>query len=299
MEIKKTMEDKSNGISLNNVYDKLHIIGPSYEIVEIDPSLKADVITNPIYAETFRQIQRLIEQGAKVNYVNLFAKEPNIMLSTYDPDDPSFWEKNFPYLGSYDGYKFLYTESTVDVETKKWVTPGNIGSSIKWTELIKKIIELLLDHYVKNEFYKSARAAYNKLSDFFDIYDPPLAVTYSSSGGYLRAAVSGDLYIRIIFIEDKLDRIPGYAYYTWGSTQELIATTKIDAKWPISIRPSGEYNYKIECDAIDPPYRSYTPGFNGNSTLYKSIISLYKNTRGYFIHEEYIDVYSVVARLLS
>lgn len=95
VEIKKTMEDKSNGISLNNVYDKLHIIGPSYEIVEIDPSLKADVITNPIYAETFRQIQRLIEQGAKVNYVNLFAKEPNIMLSTYDPDDPSFWEKIF------------------------------------------------------------------------------------------------------------------------------------------------------------------------------------------------------------
>ncbi|WDC83418.1 hypothetical protein PL321_11780 [Caloramator sp. mosi_1] len=51
------------------------------------------------------------------------------------------------------------------------------------------------------------------MSTLFSSFDVPLSITYSSSGGYIKAKVSGDLYIRTVFIKDNKDRIPGYAYY--------------------------------------------------------------------------------------
>ncbi len=105
--------------------------------------------------------------------------------------------------------------------------------------------------------------------------------------------------MRTIYIQDKLDRIPGYAYYQWGNTEEFKATLKLDAKWPTAVRPGGTYDYNTEVSTVGGQQSSRTPGFFGNSTLYRSIISLYKNELGYFPHNERIDFMSIIAKLLG
>jgi len=143
---------------------------------------------------------------------------------------------------------------------------------------------------------EAVKAVSGALKTFFDIYTPPISVEYSTAGGYLKAKVSGTLYIRTILIKDVLDRIPGYAYYDWGTTEQLKAKLKIDAKWPIGKRPGGTYEYDTRTYTYEPTYVSNTPGFYGNSTLYRSVIDLYENTMGYFTHNEHIDIGSVVAQ---
>lgn len=220
------------------------------------------------------------------------------MVSTNNADDPAYWESTFTLLGIYDNYKFLFMESSMSVETKNWVTPGNISPSLKWDAIAKKSFETVLDHYVKDVFIGQIRSTLNALSTFFGMFDAPLAVAYGSSEGYIKGEVSGDLYMRTIYIQDKLDRMPGYAYYQWGTTEQLKATLAIKAKWPTSVRPGGTYNYAIEWDSFNQQ-TSQTPGFFGNSSLYRSIISLYKNELGYFPHNERIDFMSIIAKLLG
>ncbi len=287
----------SNSSSKDNVNEQLHISKDAYEIIEVEKFSKVDIITNPLYKRTFMRVQELVEQGKKVNYINIFLNRPDAMTLSNDPDDPEYWEEHCVYLGTYNNYKFLYLESALNVESS-WVTPGNIGTSLKWNEIAQKTLEAVLGHYVKDRFYKAVKAAANGLSTFFSFFDTPLSVTYSSSGGYLKAKVSGDLYVRTIFIQDKLDRVSGYAYYDWGSTEQFKAHLKVDAKWPTSVRPGGTYNYEYGTYTYGAQY-SNTPGFYGNSTLYSSIISLYENTTGYFTHIETIDVYSIVTSLLD
>ncbi len=297
LEINEATKDGYNNLNKDTKNEQLHITKNAYEIVEVEKSSKADVINNPLFSGTFARIQELVEQGTKVNYVNIFIKEPNAMAASNDPNDPAYWEANCQYLGTYNSYKFLYLESAANVESS-WVTPGNISASLKWNEIAKKTLEAVLDHYVKGAFYKTVKAVASGLSTFFDFVDTPLSITYSSSEGYLKAKVSGDLYLRTVIIQDRLDRVSGYAYYNWGTTQQFKANLKIDAKWPTSVRPGGTYNYTTATHTFSAQY-SNTPGFYGNSTLYSSILSLYQNTIGYFTHDERIDIYSIVAKLLS
>lgn len=242
----------------------------------------------------------MIDSGVKVNYVNLFSGASdvdNAVRAAGDPDDISYWEDNCESLGTYSGYKFLYLESSAGVESSE-VVPGNISGSWKWSEIAKKSIEVLCDHYVKGNFYKAIKAVSSGLSTLFSIYESPLTISYGSSEGYIKAKVSGDIYIRTVLIRDDLDRVEGYAYYGWGTTQRFAAALRVDAKYPYHKNPSGTYEYKYPSYTYQTQY-SQTPGYDGNATLYNSIIQLYNNTIGYFTHDESIDVSSAVASLLS
>ena len=103
---------------------------------------------------------------------------------------------------------------------------------------------------------------------------------------------------KVVF-SDNLNRVPGYAYYDWGYLQSFKAKTKVDAKWPVSVRPGGT-TYDYETNTYTYPYWKTvnTPGFNGNTTLYQSVKSLYENTMGYFTHDEMIDIQYAIASLL-
>lgn len=271
-----------------------------YEVVQLTDAQKLSVFKNPIYTSTFQQIEEMISGGVKVKYVNLFsgASDVDYAVNTAgDPDDTSYWEDNCRSLGTYNGYKFLYLESSAGVESSE-VKPGNISGSWKWSEIAKKSIEAVCDHYVKGNFYKAVKAVSNGLSTLFSIYESPLTISYGSSDGYVKAKVSGDIYIRTVLIRDDLDRVEGYAYYNWGTTQRFAAALRVDAKYPYKKNASGTYEYRYPSYTY-PTQNSSTPGYYGNSTLYASIIQLYNNTIGYFTHDESIDVSSTVASMLS
>lgn len=272
----------------------------TYEVIQLNDAQKLSVLENPIYSSTFNQIAEMISGGVTVKYVNLFSGASNVdyvVSSTGDPNDISYWENNCSSLGTYNGYKFLYLESSAGVETSE-VEPGNISGSWKWSEIAKKSIEAVCDHYVKDNFYKAVKAVFNGLSTLFSIYESPLTISYGSSDGYIKAKVSGDIYIRTVLIRDDLNRVEGYAYYNWGTTQRFAAALRVDAKYPYKQNASGTFEYRYPSYTYPTQYSS-TPGYYGNSTLYASIIQLYNNTIGYFTHDERIDVSSMVTSMLS
>ncbi len=180
---------KKATLSKNSKNEQLKIVENAYTISEISDSAKYDIINNPLYSSTFLRAKELIEEGTVVSHINFFVNEPNIMVSTNNADDPAYWESTFTLLGIYDNYKFLFMESSMSVETKNWVTPGNISPSLKWDAIAKKSFETVLDHYVKDVFIGQIRSTLNALSTFFGMFDAPLAVAYGSSGGYLKAKV--------------------------------------------------------------------------------------------------------------
>ena len=284
----------------NGAVEQLNDNSATYKVTQLNDTQKRSVFKNPIYTSTFQQIEEMISRGVKVKYVNLFSGASNVdyaVNASGDPDDVSYWENNCQRLGTYNGYKFLYLESSTGVESSE-VTPGNISGSWQWDEIAKKFVEVVCDHYVKGDFYKAVKAASEKLSTLFSIYESPLTISYSSSEGYVKAKVSGDIYIRTVLIRDDLDRVEGYAYYSWGTTQRFAAALRVDSKYPYKRNASGTYEYRYPSKTY-PTKNSSTPGYYGNATLYASIIQLYYNTIGYFTHDESIDVTSAVASMLS
>jgi hypothetical protein len=272
----------------------LNYQGSDFEIKELSALEKEEIIKNPLFSNTLLRVQEMVEEGKKVNYINFFMKQA---YQTYsgDPDDIEYWESSCEYLGSYDGYKFLFLESSVGVESDQ-VEPDNISPSIDWTELAITSFETFISYKVKGVL-DSVLSFIGTLADFFETVDPPVKITYGESDGYLKFKVSGDLYMRTIFIRDDHDRVPGYAYYAWGHTEQARMNTILEAKWPTEERPGGTYNYDVE-SFVYPKRTTSTPGFYGNSTLYRSIIDLYNNEIGYFTHDEEIDVNSLVVDMI-
>lgn len=271
-----------------------------YSITPLSDAQKQDVLESPMYAATFSRIMDIIDSGVTVKYINLFStysQDLSVARATGDPSDITYWEQHCSPLGTYNGYKFLYLESSAGVESSE-VTPGNISASLKWNEIAKKTLEVVCDHYVKNSYYKAVKAVANGLSTLFSFYESPLTVSYSPSREYIKAKVSGDIYIRTVLIRDDLNRVNGYAYYNWGTTERFAAALRVDAKYPYKQNVSGTYEYRYPSYTYPTQY-SYTPGYYGGTEFYKSVIALYNNTIGYFTHDEFIDVNSAVASLLS
>lgn len=156
---------------------------------------------------------------------------------------------------------------------------------------------------MKQEFHRKRRSKHEKVRrivacNLLACSALCSSLSYSSSEGYVKAKVSGDIYIRTVLIRDDLDRVEGYAYYSWGTTQRFAAALRVDSKYPYKRNASGTYEYRYPSKTY-PTKNSSTPGYYGNATLYASIIQLYNNTIGYFTHDESIDVTSAVASMLS
>ena len=275
-----------------------------YDIVELTDEEKEKVIFEPLFYDIINNVKKCIEEGVEVTYLNIFLPstsdysiENTSMRASSNANSKAYWESTCSSLGTYNGYKFLYLESSMGVESS-WVKPGNLTSSMKWSEVAKASLELLVDRYVKDSYYDAIKAASGLMSTVFKAYQAPISISYSSSTGYVKAKISGDLYHRTVLIRDDLNRIKGYAYYQWGSTEKLVTAMRIEAKYPYKKNSSGTYQYEY------PTYTSSkqscnTPGYYGNTTLYKSIIKYYTNTGGYFTHDEDLKVGSLVAKLLK
>ena len=286
-------EDLDNKDELKNYI--LNYQGIDFEIIELSALEKEEIFKNPLFCNTLLRVQTMIEEGIEVNYINYFMSQP-YKTHSGSPDDIEYWESTCEYLGSYDGYKFLFLESSIGVESS-YVEPDNISPYINWTELAETSFKTFISYTIKGKL-GMVLSFIGTLTEFFNIVETPLQVTYGESQGYLYFKVSGDLYMRTIYIRDDNNRIPGYAYYTWGYTEQAKMNTKLDAKWPVEERPGGTYNYETTTYTY-PKETTSTPGFYGNSTLYRSIIDLYNNEIGYFIHDEVINVNSLIVDMIT
>lgn len=294
VEVSKNDNDKVTALSQES---RLDVDASGYQVTELDLFQKNKILQNELFAGTFENVQSLIDDGVDVSYINLFVKEeydiPNASTLASNSNDPSYWESTCNYLGTYNGYKFLYLESAAGVNSS-WVTPGNI-SGISWPSIIAKSAKSLIG-LTKNGALSTIVVGTDLLSNLFT--STPLKITYSSAGSYLKAKVSGTLYMRDVFIRDKLNRVSGYAYYQWGRTEQTKLVVKYDAKYPTKKRTSGTYEY-FDGTKTSATHTTNTPGFKGNSTLYQNILNMYNNTSGYFIYAENLNINKLVVKLLS
>lgn len=126
----------------------------------------------------------------------------------------------------------------------------------------------------------------------------PLKISYGTSGSYLKIKVSGDIYMRDIFIEDKLNKVSGYDYYKWGRTEQTKLVVKHDAKIPVKKRTDSTYDFSHKT-WTSKVYTTSTPGFAGNTTLYKNILYLYQNGVDYSTYNELLDPAKLTTKLLN
>ena len=297
-----------NGKENNAVYaedgsNKLCIEKTEYSVYRVTENNIAATVVRPEFANIFNRIYELSKQGVNVNYVNIFLQESAKKANSGgDANDPSYWESICPQLcppggtNVYQGYKFLYLESSVNVDTTP-IVAGNIGG-MNWTSIVSKFTKLMADVKVNNTVYQAFSVAYESLSIVFSGFAPPYSVTYSASSGFLKTWVTGDLYMRTILISDNLNRVSGYAYYDWGHLESFRAKTKVDAKWPVSKTPGGTYIYETNVKTYSTWRTVSTPGYNGNTTLYANVVFLYENTMGYFRHIETVDVDGIIASII-
>ena len=256
------------------------------------------IYDSPIYMPTLERIQELLNDGVKLNYLNFYLpRTATLSNAVDDTDDPEYWEETYPELQTYKGYKFLYMETSAGIESSE-VSPGNIQPSFSWPAIAQKAIEGSINLFVDDNLSRAISAFEAALEDLFDIYENPLTVTYGESEGYIKAKVSGDLYIRTILIRDDLDRIEGYAYYGWGTTECFKGAMRVNAKYPYYKRPSGLYEYRY------PSYSTnrrsvITDNFYGTIALYEEIIRLYNNPIGYFTYNEHLDVGNLIASIVD
>lgn len=240
MDSKEEIKNDNSNIQ-NNEKGLLHITNADFEIIELSALKKEEIIKDPLFFDTLLHYQKMIDEGLKIKYINFFMKQP-YQAKNGDPGDIDFWESNCPYLGSYDGYKFLYLESSMGVETKE-IDVGENNRTVNWTTFLKVGINAILTYKVDG-IANNVHTFIGVFSDIFKKQGNLINVTVGKSGGYIKMRVAGDIYIRTVLIRDDHNRVPGYAYYPWGSTGETRMSTTIQAKWPVSKRPGGTFNYK-------------------------------------------------------
>lgn len=298
--IEQTQEMSTYRAARSNVSEGVIITDDAYTVRCVSPEEKSAMFDNILYTSTLKNAQELMANGIIVKNINFFVvNSPENMtapMAANDPSDPNYWLSTCTKLGTRNGYQFLYTESMTNVETG-WVVPGNLTASLNWQSILQKSIKIAMDRYVKNTVYDTVSLTYDILSTMIDGYTPPLSISYSAGGGYVKAKVSGTLYQRTIFLEDKLNKFNGYAYYTYGGTQRLASAVKVDTKYPIKQNTSGTYEFAYKTGTSNIKTTS-TPGYAGNTTLYDSILSCY-NMNTYVTHVETIDVRQYMTTLLS
>ncbi len=289
-------ENHTNNSIINSYNTKnnlLSIVNSDYRIEELSRQKREDVYINPLFSETLLRTQEMIDDGVDVKYINFFVNQENA-INRGNMDDPKYWESQCEYLGSYNGYKFLFLESSVGIETN--FVENGVSNSVSWSKLFGATVKTAVDVFATG-YLETINTSFGIISNFSGIRRNPINVTYGESRGYVKARVNGDVYLRTILISDNQNRISGHAYYIWGHTEQARIKTDLDIKYPVSKRPGGTYNY--ENPILSGPYRTLSsPGFYGNSTLYRRIIDLYENKIGYFTHSEQLDLYGTIYDIL-
>jgi hypothetical protein len=266
-------------------------------IREVVSDEKALLFNEMEYLPTLERAANLKRHGVTISSINFYLFADTERATTLGVGDAAYWENRYNLLGTYNSYKFLYADSATTITTS-WVEPDNLTGSMNWVSLAANTLRSICDVFVEGSFYSAVTVANDLMSTIFSAYTPPYSVTYSNASDsefYIR--VKGTLYVRTVFIKDINNRIPGYAYYAWATTEQSRFQQGYDLYYPIGKISNYAYLYNdlLESGTL---ITASTPGFSGNASFYSRVISSYNNLIGYFPCEETIDITSVLTSLL-
>lgn len=253
--------DKHNELNFNNnIYMK------------VDASTLYSIIDDSVLDDTFKKVEELKNTGNKINYVTFLY---NSALNDGDMNNPDWWEKNFEYFDSYGGYRFLYTESAINYSGNTVELLSN-NNSQTWSSIFRSVIKLGVDELIDNYINDKLTSIIDLFKIIFNNTIPTINLTKRDVDGYIDVTPHPTVRLKYVYIQDKLNKIPGYAYYEYGRTQMVELSTNIYYKLPSKKRPGGwTYDYITGSEVFNREFRN--KGFYGSREFLNGMIRYYEN----------------------
>ena len=302
-ELNKTESNTRENINITDASNIIKISEKGYNVIEIKSSEKSEIVNNPLFVNTVRRAAKAIEEGLIVDSINFYtkndlAKEEN-SSRVNNNDSEAYWESHCYYLGTYSGYKFLYLESCIAVSTNR-VVPNNITPSFNWVNFIGKTVKSALGVWIDQRLSTGVTVITDLVSNILGAIDTPMSVSYSqAAAGYIETWVKGNWYIRDVYIQDKLDKVSGYAYYEWACMQQTRMQHALDVAIPVGQRTATTYDYRYY--AGYGPVQTYsTPGYVNSQAFMSAVLSKYNSSvYGIMPYYEEIDIPSLLTYIIS
>ena len=263
------------------------------EPIELTLSEKEELLNNPLFIPALERVQKLQEDGVNVSGIT-FNMDYNLLSSIpKEYDDPAYWEGVTNYLGSYNGFKFRYIESTLSVESGEidYKSVSNISEATTWGEIAKSSLVFIAKQYLAGK--SSELSTLFKVQSFItSMPSASLNIKYGKgNNGFMKYKAFGNLITRDVWMNDKDNKVYGYAYYHWGYTQLADLTISMNVKVPTSATTYKPYS------GIVTRFKKQTPGYNGSVNLYQNLIKCYNSVTSQNYSED-IDVYNTVMKFV-
>lgn len=198
------------------------------------------------------------------------------------------------FFGLYGGYQFLYVEAEVAIDTNFVI--ANLNTNLNWLDIADATIEAICDFAAPDAIDTLSSVAGTMSNLFGFASNPPFSIRYSSAAeSSIKSRVDGVLYTRVIYIQDQLDKVSGFAYYSWGLVEEFDYVLEIFTRYPISRRTSTTYNYREDTELVPGVFT--TPGYHSGTTILRNILTYY-NYLGYVTYDENLDVHSIFSSVI-
>ena len=284
-------ENKREILYSNNMYD----------VIKLSDNDRTELFSNYIYKPALQRAREISDSGVTLDYIIIFTNAKSIdgVISNNrgNLDSEEYWESNCEMLPTYNGYKYLYSEVCYAVNTN-YVTPGSVNSSFNWGGFLSKTLKSATMMYLGSQ-HSAIEIGREIVSNIISANSAPLAVTFgSANGSALYTAVRGHVYTRTVFLQDKLDKFAGYAYYYYGGTDEIKVRQYMDASFPIRKRTDTTYDFE-QVAGMGPEMCYTTPGFYGTREFAKELLDRYRYSNVYSVYTESLDVASIVMSILS
>lgn len=212
----------------------------SYSLKKVCFFEASEIIDKNIVEDTYKCVDKILEQGHNVNYITF---QINNQQRYSNLDDPRWWEDRYKYITSYEGYKFLFSESSINY-TANAVDLLSNHESKTWNSIFKSVINIGINETVDYYSGHTLNLAIDFFKNLFGYSYPDIRVTVRDANGQIDVTPNPTVYLRYFYIEDKLQKIPGYAYYEYGRAQMVKFTTNVFYKIPYKKRPGGwTYDY--------------------------------------------------------
>lgn len=268
---------------------------PNVSITKLDlSSLKKSA--DPILQRTLTLLHTTVSKGFVVHSVNIVlpynestsfqSALPGTSTKSNDPDDLDYWIDNTTYWGTYRGQDFRYIFHSFSISKPK-ADVANTPST--WPNILSAVVKVAVDRFIESTKFDTI---YNVISDIQSVLGAatPTNYIFDSDLEWVKSETVGTLTYMDIFLEDIDDKISGYAYYIWGSLQQLQYQTRLEVKYY-----GGSEGGSPIYPTVTSPYSTmkFVKSRYYNLSSVFSILREYYDYFGYTMYSESVDLNSI------
>lgn len=258
---------------------------------------EAKASANPIMQRAFALLDDARAKGYDVHSMNIIlpynesqTSGNDIMansvhsLNGEDPSDPNYWIENSYYWGTYQGQAIRYWFTSFSVSKPK----SDVGSRPStWRNVLSAVVKVAVDRLVGTTKFDTV---YTAICDIQSVLGAatPANYTFDSATEWVRSETVGTLTYKDVLLEDIDNKVSGYAYYTWGSLQQLQFQTRFEVKYYAGLK-NGSPDYPVVTSPYSASKYVRSRYYNDKNSLFP-ILRQYYNYAGYTMYSERVDL---------